>query len=252
LRTRAGEERLVSWSSTVLRENDERVGHIIATGIDITESKRLEKAMLDVSEREQRRIGHDLHDGLGQHLTGIAFLSKALEQALEDQSLPAANDAAKLVMLVNEAIQLTRDLSKGLQPVVPEARGLMTALERLVLEVEDLFSISCAFRCPEPVLVNDQAMATHLYHIAQESVTKAIRHGRARNVEIRLTTGIREGVLRVADDGTGIADKSPKGPGMGLHIMKHRAGLIGAVLLIERGPKGGTLVTCSFPLKAKG
>ena len=108
-----GGPRLISWSGTVLPDAEGHVRHIIATGIDITESKRLEKAILEISAREEHRIGQDLHDGLGQHLTGIAFMSKVLEQKLADKSDAEAADASKIVRLVNEAIHKTRELSRG-------------------------------------------------------------------------------------------------------------------------------------------
>ena len=133
--TGEGGPRLISWSGTVLPDSGGRVRHIIATGIDITESKRLEKAILDISAREEHRIGQDLHDGLGQHLTGIAFMSKVLERKLADKSQAEAAEASKIVRLVNEAIHKTRELSRGLLPVASDARGLMSALEQYAAEV---------------------------------------------------------------------------------------------------------------------
>ena len=160
--------------------------HIIATGIDITERKHLEKTILEISAREQRRIGQDLHDGLGQHLTGIAFMSKVQEQKLMEQGLPEAGDAAKIVKLVNEAIHKTRELARGLLPVVSDAQGLMSALQQWAGEVEDLFAVSCRFQCLAPVLIHDDTVATHLYYIAREAVNNAIKHGRPSGFMIRL------------------------------------------------------------------
>src|SRR6202035_4980113 len=115
--TRSGGLRLISWSNTVLTDSDQ-VTHIIATGIDITERKELERAVLAIGTREQRRIGQDLHDGLGQRLTGIAFMGKVLEQRLAEASLPEATEAARIVQLVNDSIRMTRELAHGLLPVV--------------------------------------------------------------------------------------------------------------------------------------
>ena len=143
---RDGARRWIAWSSTVLPGSDAAPAYIIATGIDITERKHLEKTILEVSGREQRRIGQDLHDGLGQHLTGIAFMSKVQEQRLMEKSMPEAGDAAKIVTLVNEAIHKTRELARGLLPVVSDAQGLMSALQQWAGEVEDLFRVSCSFR----------------------------------------------------------------------------------------------------------
>src|SRR3984957_14633362 len=199
---RDGSRRLIAWSSTVLPGNDGAPTYIIATGIDITERKHLEKTILEVSGREQRRIGPDLHDGLGQHLTGIAFMSKVQEQKLMERSLPEAGDAAKIVKLVNEAIHKTRELARGLLPVVSDARGLMSALQLWAAEVEDLFGVTCRFECKSEVLIHDDAMATHLYHIAQEAVNNALKHGQARNILLYLTAANGWGTLLIRDDGS--------------------------------------------------
>ena len=201
--TRRGDRRLISWSTTVLTDSSDEVTHIIATGIDITERKGLEKAVLEVGAREQRRIGQDLHDGLGQHLTGIAFMGKVLENRLSEASLAEAADAAKIVRLVNDSIKMTRELARGLLPVVSESRGLMSALERWAAEVSDLFLIDCRFKCPTPVLIFDETLAEHVYHMAQESVNNAIKHARARSITIGLTEVNETGTLIVRDDGSG-------------------------------------------------
>ena len=203
------------------------------------------KAILDISSREQRRIGQDLHDGLGQHLTGIAFMSKVLEQKLAEKSLAESAAAAKIVRLVNEAIRKTRDLSRGLVPVMSDAFGLMSALELLAWEVEDVFELGCRFECPETVLIRDNGMGMHLYHIAQEAVNNAVKHGKAGNILISLRRAGLHFTLTIEDDGIGIPQPAPS-TGMGLHIMSHRAKMIGGALSIERRPNRGTLVTCAF------
>ena len=206
--SRNGERHLIAWSGTALPGDKGKPAYVIATGIDITERKRLEQAILEISVREQRRIGQDLHDGLGQHLTGIAFMSKVQEQKLVEKGLPEAADAAKIVRLVNEAINKTRELSRGLLPVVSESRGLMTALQQWAGEVEDLFGISCTFLCIEPVLIHDETVATHLYHIAQEAVNNAIKHGGPTHIVIALGASGSQGVLAITDDGSGIRNVS--------------------------------------------
>ncbi|MGB6692366.1 MAG: PAS domain S-box protein [Terracidiphilus sp.] len=249
--TRHGDQRLIAWTSTLLPGSGENANYVIATGIDITERKQLEKAILDISAREQRRIGQDLHDGLGQHLTGIAFMAKVHEARLAEKNSAESEDAAKIVKLVNEAIHKTRELARGLSPVVSEARGLMSALEVWASEVEDLFGISCRFQCEEPVLIHDDSVATHLYHIAQEAVNNAIKHGEAANILIRLAAGADRGRLLIEDDGKGIAEEDAGSRGMGLHIMKYRSGMIGGALEIKRGKTRGTTVTCIFPMKER-
>ncbi len=250
--TRHGAQRLIAWSSTTLPGGNGTHDYIIATGIDITEREQLEKALLNISAREQRRIGQDLHDGLGQHLTGVAFMAKAHEAKLTEKHLTDAADAAKIVRLVNEAIHKTRELARGLLPVVSDAQGLMSALQIWAAEVEDLFGITCRFECETAVLIHDDIVATHLYHIAQESVNNALKHGRARNILLRLTAENGRGTLRIQDDGSGISESRGHSQGMGLHIMNYRAGRIGGTLDVARGSRQGTVVTCIFPIQPTG
>lgn len=245
--TQDGRRRLVSWTCTALQDTPESSGHIILTGVDITERKRLEKEVLEASTREQRRIGLDLHDGLGQDLTGVAFMSKVLARKLAAKSLPEVDDAAKIVRLVNEAIQKTKELGRGLLPFLSESDGLMTALRQWAREVENLFEIECRFECDSPVLIADASVATHLYYVAQEAMTNAIKHGDARHIRIRLACQDGSGRLEVLDDGKGFNPDRPGRGGMGLHIMNYRAGMIGGSLEIHQG-KEGTVVRCRFPL----
>lgn len=247
--TRRGDPRLIAWTSTLLPSGNDSGNYIIATGIDITERKRLENAVLEISAREERRIGQDLHDGLGQHLTGVAFMAKVHEERLAEAASSETEDAAKLVKLVNEAVRKTRELARGLLPVVSDSRGLMSALQLWAAEVEDLFRISCRFECESPVLIHDVIAATHLYHIAQEAVNNAIRHGDAREISIQLRALDGRGVLRIEDNGAGIRDSATAGCGMGLHIMNYRAGMIGGALEVRRPATRGTTVVCTFPLK---
>jgi PAS domain S-box-containing protein len=224
-------------------------GVLVSSAIrDISDRKRLERTVLEISEREQRRIGQDLHDGLGQHLTGIAFMTKVQEKKLVERQVPEASDAAKIVQLVNDAILKTRELSRGLLPVVSEAHGLMSALRLHASEVEDLFGITCRFECENTVLVHDAPMATHLYRIAQEAVNNAIKHAHANNIVIRLFGGEREGTLMIKDDGIGIERPLTPRTGVGLQIMNYRTGVIGGNLEIRKELPRGTSVTCRFPL----
>lgn len=251
--TAAGDRRRIAWTNTVLPGDDASPSSIIATGIDVTERKRMEQEILDVSTREQRQIGRDLHDGLGQHLTGIAFMSKVLEQKLTagGANEPAA-DAAKIVALVNEAINKTRELSRGLLPVVSEATGLMGALKLFANEVEDLFGVHCEFVCTEPLLVNDVGVATHLYHIAQEAVNNALRHASPSRVVITVELEPSFATLSIVNDGAGLRTDATQGSGLGLHIMSYRANLVGGTLDVRSGPAGGTVVRCRFPTGVHG
>jgi PAS domain S-box-containing protein len=232
-------------------------GHIrVFTGIvrDLTRQKALERELLEISDREQRRIGQDLHDGLGQQLAGIGFLSKSLENRLAARDLPEAGDARQIADLVARTIGQARAMARGLHPVDSKGSGLMAALEELSLVVKDMFRISCRFSCPQPIIIADNATAVHVYRIAQESVNNAVRHGRAKHVVIHLEHAVRQGSLQaddtvtmtVEDDGIGIPAMLPQSKGMGMQIMKYRSELIGATLTIKPGDVKGTVVCCSF------
>src|SRR6266702_2039099 len=188
---------------------------------DITERKRLEKEILEISEREQRRVGHGLHDGLCQHLAGIELMSQVLEQNLAKKSKAAAAQAAKIAEHVREAISQTRMLARGLSPIEVEARGLMAALEELASNTEKMFRIRCRFECPAPVLVRNDAAATHLYRIAQEAINNAIKHAKPKRVVVRLSALGDQASLTVTDNGIGFVQKPRQKGGMGLHIMRY-------------------------------
>ena len=233
----------------MIRREDGRPWFIHGVGFDITERKGLEEAILEISAREQRRIAQDLHDGLGQHLTGIAFMSKVLEEKLSDKTLPEAVEAAQIVKMVNQAIDNTRQLARGLHPVAAEPLGLMSALKKWASEVEALFHIGCDFRCEKPLNVHDANMATHLYRIAQEAVNNAIRHGKAKNIIIRLSSKGGAGTLSIQDDGEGFPEQPANPPGVGLNIMNYRADMVGGSLKVQPNQDRGITVTCTFPIR---
>ncbi len=214
---------------------------------DITERKRLEKEILEISEREQRRIGQDLHDGLCQHLAGIELMSQVLEQKLARRSKAAAARAGDIAKNVRDAIGHTRLLARGLSPVTLESEGLMSALQELALNTEKIFHVTCRFDCHPPVLVSDYPAATHLFRLAQEAVSNALKHGKAKRIFIRLKEERGRLALSIVDNGSGIPAQIPKSKGMGLRIMQSRAGMIGGTLAIERNAVGGTSVTVAAP-----
>ncbi len=243
---------LLSSFSSLHRELEARVRQRTAALTDeMAERERLERELLEISEREQRRIGHDLHDGLCQHLTGTALAAQVLAGRLMSRDLPEARDANKLVELTEEGIDLSRKLAKGLHPVEMQAEGLMQALEESAATTSELFKVACRFECDSPVLIRDAGTAGHLYRIAQEAISNSIKHGKARNVVIQLEA-LEDGIaLRVQDDGMGLPEPLPKNPGMGLRIMAHRAGMIGAAFSARRGESGGTVVACILRQKDK-
>ncbi len=206
---------------------------------------RLEREMLEVGEREQRRIGQDLHDGLCQHLTGAALYSQVLAERLPDALL--REEARRLVELIEGGITLTRGIAKGLYPIAMRNDGLMHALENFTASTSELFGVRCRFECPSPVLIENPSTAQHLYRIAQEAVSNALRHGHATEVDVVLEetdAGVR---LRVSDNGVGLPDSLPPHDGMGLRTMAERAGSIGGNFSIHPGMMGGAEVVCSAP-----
>lgn len=211
------------------------------------EARRLEQKMLDISDGERRRIGQDLHDGLGQHLTGVAFLSKALQQRLLSKQLPEAADATKIATLVSQSIGQTRALAKGLAPLGLEDGGINGALQQLTAATSDVFQLKCDFVCDDRIELNELATASHLYRIAQEAINNAIRHGSAKNIHVDLDLEEQGLRLSITDDGIGISPKTDHG-GMGLQIMSFRARMLGGTLSVQRRAEGGTAVVCSAPM----
>jgi PAS domain S-box-containing protein len=231
---------------------------VLAVMRDVSQRKELEDQVTQASEAERQRIGQDLHDGLGQLLTGMGYLSSVLQRKLSDKSLPEAVEAATIAGHLKEAIKLTRSLARGLCPVDLKADGLMAALRELAAQVEETYRLRCVFRSSRPALMQDSATATHLYRIAQEAVSNAVRHGRAKHIDIDLSARKEGIVLTVEDDGVGIPpDRNEMPPGrgelrlgdlarggMGLRIMDYRARAIGGRLDIGPRDNGGTRVTC--------
>lgn len=226
-------------------------GLALVLGIDITRRRGLEKEVLRIGDMERQRIGQDLHDSLGQTLSGVSCLSQVLHRKLAGKSVEEAEDAARIESLIRESIDLTRSLARGLNPLGLQAHGLMDAMGELASSTEAMFGVQCGFRCDQPVLVEDRILATHLYHIAQEAAHNAARHADARNVMIQLAVSGRMLLLTVEDDGVGLPEDAANGRGMGLRIMKYRADSIGASVNFLRRPGGGTIVACRVEQTAR-
>jgi signal transduction histidine kinase len=210
----------------------------------VRERNRLQKELLEIAEAEQQRIGHDLHDSLGQHLTATALAGKVLAKKLANKSAtdPAAVD--RVVAMVEEAIDLTRNLARTLHPIGMRADGLVDALQNLAANLSKAFNVSCHFQHSGTVVLNDPNAGIHLYRIAQESASNAIRHGRARNIVISLDATSKSVMLAVTDDGSGLTPDARTKKGMGLRIMDYRASMIGATFDIQNLPAGGTRAVC--------
>ena len=234
--------------STRLIEQEGRFVEVEGIARDITERKRLEREILEISNREQRRIGHDLHDGVCQQLAGIAFMSHTLANRLQQKGLPESAQAEGLSNLINAAISHTRGVARGLFPVRLEENGLASALEELAANSSELFKLECRFVAEEPAAVVDNEIALHLYYIALEAVTNAAKHARARHIVITLGPIEDRFALSVDDDGSGFSIPGNT-QGMGLRIMHYRARVIGATLNLQSEPGSGTHITCLFQPK---
>lgn len=213
---------------------------------EIVERGRLERALLETGERERRAVGRDLHDGLGQHLTGTALVAQALAARLNNRGAGEAEEARKVVELVEQGIEQTRRVAKGLVLGEIERDSLPAALRELAAWAESHFRLRCVIRAAAELPL-ESVIATHLYRIAQEAVSNAARHGRAREVVISLASDHEALLLQVRDDGVGITDAARRGPGLGLRIMQHRAAIIGGRFTVEAAPGRGTLVACRLP-----
>lgn len=210
---------------------------------------RLEREVLEISERERRRIGHDLHDSLGQQLTAASMATNALVTAMKSEKSILTERGEDIGRQIRAALVEARMLSRGLAPVALADEGLMAALNTLAEDTRRM-DIRCVFECPQPVSVPDAEVAGHLYRIAQEAVNNAVKH--AAPSEIRIGLERRDGafVLEVDDDGEGFDESKAKSGGIGLRVMRYRARLIGGALEIGSPPAGGTRISCKVPLAA--
>ena len=204
----------------------------------------LQRQMMEISEKEQRRIGQDLHDSLSQQLGGIVFMGQALVGRLKARGLDEAADLEKLVAHLQNALTHTRDLARGLYPTRAKG-GLVAALNELACSVGELFKVRITVESEPGLNSTDEAVILHGYRIVQEAVNNALRHGQAGRIAVRLERRKGAVVLTIADNGTGFPEK-PNRKGMGLNIMEYRAASIGASFRVEPGRTRGAVVKCVF------
>jgi PAS domain S-box-containing protein len=239
------------WSSSriPLRDGSGTLVGLVCASRDVTARRELEQEILEISNREQRRLGSDLHDGLGQELTGLSLLLKSLEVQLAREQPRYLPQLSKITELLAHTIQSTRSLARGLAPVNLERGGLPEALRHLAARCSDMYGLACRFedrtlRLPEL----DEGSATHLYRIAQEATTNAARYARANHIAIELRTTPRKLHLTITDDGIGLSAGLAQGkPGLGLKIMEYRAHMMGGTVAFEE-PGPGTRVALACPL----
>ena len=235
----------VLWKlGTLIRELDRRVQErTAALEREMAERRRLDQEIAQVADRERRRLGQDLHDRLGQHLTGTALAAQVLNEKLAARSAPEVGEAEKLVRYVDEGIDLTRSLARGFFSPELDAEGLMVALQQLAENASERFRIRCVIDGDESIQIHDRTVANQLYRIAQEAVTNSVKHGAARQVEIRLARDGPDLCLTIIDDGIGFPDTPPKSEGLGLRLMQHGAAMTGATFDVRRNGKRGTIAT---------
>jgi len=217
---------------------------------DMRRLRELERDIVNASEREQQRIGADLHDGLCQYLAGIACVTGSLRDDLSERFQPESETAAELHGLLRDAIVQARNIARGIAPVHMDEAGLASALEDLAATTARLQDVDCTFESEGDVLIENREISTHLYRIAQEATSNALRHGRASAVAIRLGINAGELILTIDDNGIGIDPTRSPGSGMGLRSMQYRAGVLDGEIEISALPGSGTRVCCRAPLPA--
>ena len=214
---------------------------------DVSERKQLESEIIEITNRERRRLGADLHDGLGQELTGISLMLRSLAKRAGLAPFEAVPELDEIIALVNHAIQSARKMALGISPVTLERGGLLPALQTLIGWSRASYSVDVRLRLSvrSPLLIGESA-AAHLYLIVQEAINNAVKHGRARSIAVTVRTNRARLSLSITDDGVGIADNPARGAGMGLKLMEYRCAVIGGVMKIKRLPDGGTRIRCVF------
>ncbi|HSI14361.1 MAG TPA: response regulator [Chthoniobacter sp.] len=223
-------------------------GEVFGFVHDISEQRRLEREVLHITMEERHQFGRELHDGLGQQLTALELMTHTLARELKTAAPVQAKSAWEITKYIRQAITQTRELAHGLSPVAAEGEGLMQALQDLA-QMTTSAGTPCDFECPSPVKIDDSAMAGHLYRIAQEAVTNALKHAKPAQIVLRLED--RETVieLTVEDNGCGFPRRKSKKNGMGLQVMQHRARLVGGHLSLHSVSGKGARVVCSVPKK---
>jgi PAS domain S-box-containing protein len=234
----------------VLKDETGKPRTMTGVNVDVTERKRLERGIVEASDSEMRRIGHDLHDGVGQQLTALALLCASLQQELQTNAPQSVDPLKKIGNELHDVIRQIRMLSHGLAPISFEQNGLAEALRRLASNTSYATRVQCEFQEPQNDTACDANTAAQLYRIGQEAVTNALKHSRATQIRISLETSRDRTELRVSDNGQGFPQKSANGQGLGMHAMKFRADVIGAELHIVSENRKGTCITCTVRKKA--
>ncbi len=219
---------LLVKSVPFLSNTGEVIG-VLESFVDITEKKSIEKEIMNAIETERQRIGQDIHDSLGQKLTGLSYITQAVRNSLKEKSFSETKDLEESINIIHELIDHTRKLSKGLHPINLEKFGLISAVKELALDSERIFNISINLDLQDNISINDNDIITNLYYIISESINNSIKHGNAKNIRLSLRSEGQYLILSIKDDGEKKDnDKAGHNQGIGLRIMKYRAGIIDA------------------------
>ncbi len=214
---------------------------------DIRQRRELQKTILTISHEERRRIGYDLHDGLGQELSAASLTTKALENKLRQKGAPEAEELKNLVSQLNKTISTTRSIARGLAPVSLEQNGLQAALKDLFTTLESQSGIHFRFDWPEDFNITDPTAATHIYRIIQEAVNNSIKHSGTKEISVSFETDIPPAtILRITDQGRGFQESTGGKPGMGMKTLQYRAALIGGRMEVISQPGAGVSIVCYF------
>jgi PAS domain S-box-containing protein len=246
LRHKDGAYRWILLRAFLQRDAQGRPLRLTGADADVTERKQLEKEILRISDREQWRIGQELHDGLGQQLTAIELMAQSLKEDLQMERPDLAQQTSQMSRFLREAIAQTRSLAHGLTPFMLDAGGLQAALAELAQRTHSIGRVACRFVCPVPVPFKDAEAAAHLFRIAQESVGNALKHAGATEIVLTLTAEEGTVYLTIGDNGRGLPKTRKRREGIGLLVMRHRANTIGAELTIESKSGNGVIVSCSL------
>lgn len=245
-----GEQRIFRTCKMPVKSRG-KVTRIVTIMQDLTDQRRLEREILDVSTLERQRIGKDLHDSLGQYLTGISFLIEALRRDLVNHSHPGARSASQIANLSTLALSQARNIVRGLSPLRLTDGGLRGALQAMSANVCSTYGIACDCHIRGVDTIQDEAVSTHLYCIGQEAVHNAVRHGAPSKIAVRLLAARDHIRFTVEDNGRGLPPDWDRRPGLGISTMRYRAAVLGGMLVIEKRKQGGTLVSCRVPIALK-
>ncbi|MGM0459094.1 MAG: PAS domain-containing sensor histidine kinase [Bacteroidota bacterium] len=224
-------------------------GKRIFAGIirDLSARRKLELRLIEIGNEERRRIGRDLHDGLGQMLTGIRMLSESLARKLRANALPGGDEVDEIAGMIKEADEMARSIARNMVQVEIEKKGFEAAVQDLCNRTEKMTGTQCKLVTEKCIEIENHTMALHLYRIVQEAISNAVKHGKANMIEIRITENDHHLALFIDDDGVGLCNEGEHQHGKGIQIMKHRAGIMGGILELSRTDENKTRLRCLIP-----